>query len=43
MPNSTDDIEVEIDGTDKPPCHIRPYNAKEDKAILDREMNILCY
>ena len=37
-------IEVGIDVTDKSPFFIRPYNVKEeDKNILDRESEILCY
>ena len=38
------DIEVEIDVTDKSPFFIRPSHAREeDKTILDKEMNRLCY
>ena len=37
-------IEVEIDITDKSPFFIRPYHVREeDKAIIDKEMNRLCY
>ena len=37
-------IEVEIDVTDKSPFFIRLYNVKEeDKNILDREIKRLCY
>ena len=37
-------IKVEIDVTDNSPFFIRPFNAKEeDKAILDKEMERLCY
>ena len=37
-------IEVEIEVTDKSPFLNRPYHMKEeDKAIIDREMKILCY
>ena len=38
------DIEVEIDVTDKSPFFIRPYHVKEeDKNIVDKEMERLCY
>ena len=37
-------IEVKIDVTDKSPFFIQPFHAKEeDKSILDKEMNRLCY
>ena len=37
-------IKVDIDTTDKSPFFIRPYHVrKEDKAIIDKEMKILCY
>ena len=37
-------IEVEIDVMDKFPFFIRPYHVKEeDKALIDKEMNWLCY
>ena len=37
-------IKVEIDVTDKTPCFIRLFHAKEeDKNILDTEMKRLCY
>ena len=36
-------IKVEIDVTDNSPFFIRPFHAKEDKAILDKEMKRLCY
>ena len=36
-------IEVEIDMTDKSPFFIRPFHAKKDKAILDKEIKGLCY
>ena len=37
-------IEVEIDVTDKSPFFIRPYHVKEeDKNLLDTEMKRLCY
>ena len=37
-------IEIEIDVTDKSPFFIRPYHVKgEDKALIDREMEWLCY
>ena len=37
-------IEVEIDVTDKSPFFIRPYHAKEeDKALINKEMERLCY
>ena len=37
-------IEVEIEVTDSSPFFIRPFHAREeDKAILDKEMKILCY
>ena len=37
-------IEVEIDVTDKSPFFIRPFHArKDDKNILDKEMERLCY
>ena len=37
-------ITVEIDMTDKSPFFIRPFHAREeDKAVLDREINRLCY
>ena len=37
-------VEVEIDVTDKYPFFIRPYHVKEeDKKILDKEMKRLCY
>ena len=37
-------IEIEIYITDKSPFFIRPYHVKEeDKNILDKEMNRLCY
>ena len=37
-------IEVEIDVMDKSPFLIRPYHAKEeDKALIDKEMKLLCY
>ena len=36
-------IKVEIDVTDNSPFFIRPFLAKEDKAILDKEMKRLCY
>ena len=36
-------IEVEIDVMDKSPFFIRPYHIKEeDKALIDKEMKILC-
>ena len=37
-------IKFEIDVTDKAPFFIRPFHAKEeDKNILDKEMERLCY
>ena len=37
-------IKVEIDVMDNSPFFRRPFHAKEeDKAILDKEMNFLCY
>ena len=37
-------IEVEIDITDKSPFFIRPYHVREkDKAFIDKEMKRLCY
>ena len=37
-------IEIEIDETDKSPFFIRPFHANEDdKVILDKEMQQLCY
>ena len=36
-------IKVEIDITDNSPFFIRPFHAKEDKAILDKEMKRLWY
>ena len=37
-------IEVEIEVTDKSPFFIRPYHVREeDKAVIDKEMNSLCY
>ena len=37
-------IDVEIDVTDKSPFLIRPYHVKKDyKALIDKEMKILCY
>ena len=37
-------IDVEIDITDRTPFFIKPFHAKEeDKAILHKEMNRLCY
>ena len=37
-------IEVEIKVTDKSPFLIRPYHVREeDKAIIDKEMERLCY
>ena len=36
-------IEIDIDLTDKTPFFIRPYHAKEDKKILDKEIKTLCY
>ena len=37
-------IEVEIDTTDKSPFFIRPYHVKEeDKNCLDKDMKWLCY
>ena len=37
-------IEIDIDGTDKTPFFSRPYHIKEeDKRILDKEMKRLCY
>ena len=37
-------IEVDIDIMDKSPFFIRPYHIREeDKAIIDKEMKILCY
>ena len=37
-------IEVEIEVMDKSPIFIRPYHVREeDKAIIDNEMNRLCY
>ena len=36
-------IEIEIDVMDKVPFFIRPYHAREDKTILDKEMKRLCY
>ena len=37
-------IEEEIDVTDKSSFFIRPYHVKEEeKSILDKEMNRLCY
>ena len=36
--------EVEIDVMDKSPFFIRPYHVKDkDKALIDKEMNQLCY
>ena len=37
-------IEIDIDVTDKMSFSIRPYQVKEeDKRVLDKEMNRLCY
>ena len=36
-------IEVEIDVMEKSPFVITPYQAKEDKALIDKEMKRLCY
>ena len=37
-------IEVEIEVTDRSPLFIRPFHAtEEDKTILNREMERLCY
>ena len=37
-------IEVEINVTDRSPFLIRPYHVKEeDKALIDKEKNHLCY
>ena len=37
-------IEVEIEVTDKSPFFIRPYHvSKEDKVVIDKEMKRLCY
>ena len=37
-------IEVEIEVTDRSPFFIRPYHvSKEDKVVIDKEMNRLCY
>ena len=37
-------IEVEIDIMDKSPFFIKPYHVKEeDKALIDKEMKLLCY
>ena len=37
-------IEINIDVMDRKPFFIRPYHVREeDKRILDKEMNILCY
>ena len=37
-------IEVEIDVTDKSPFFIRPYHVREEyKAFIDKEMKQLCY
>ena len=36
-------IEVEIDVKDKSPFFIRPYQVKEDKTLIDKEMKRLCY
>ena len=37
-------IEVEIEVTDKSPFFIRPYHVREEnKAVIDKEMKILCY
>ena len=36
-------IKMEIDVMDNSPFFIRPFHAKEDKAILDKEMKRLCY
>ena len=37
-------IEVEIDVTDKSPFFIRPHHIREeDKALIDKEMEWLCY
>ena len=37
-------IEVEIEVTDKSPFFIRPYHIREeDKGIIDKEMKRLCY
>ena len=37
-------IKAEIDGMDTSQFFIRPFHAKEeDKAILDKEMKMLCY
>ena len=37
-------IEVEIEVTDKSPFFIRPYHVREeDKAIIDKELERLCY
>ena len=35
--------EVEIDVIDKSPIFIRPYQVKEDKTFMDKEMKSLCY
>ena len=37
-------IELEIDITEKSPIFIRPYHVKEEgKTFIDKEMNHLCY
>ena len=36
-------IKVEIDVPDGSPFFIRPFHAREEKAILDKEMKRLCY
>ena len=37
-------IEVGIDVMDKPPFFIRSYHVtEEDKKVVDKEMNCLCY
>ena len=37
-------IEVEMEVTDKSPFFIRPYHVREeDKVVIDKEMNRLCY
>ena len=41
--DTSPNIEVEIDVTDKSPFFIRPYHVKEDTNFIDKVMKWLCY
>ena len=42
--NTSHNIEVGIDVSDKSPFFIRPYHVREeDKKVIDKEMKHLCY